>query len=220
MRRVVASLLLLALAGCARRVPLPPQAEMSGFLENYALLEEGGPGDVRLVYRNPAVDWSRYHKVMLDPVTLWRSGRKSLAPVPEEDLLRLVSDFQDAVRARLGEKFQVVFRPAPGTMRIRLGITDARASDRVLDVLTAPQGTGRPHPAGAGALDAETRKFLDGAVIEGEIRDAETNELLAQGIDWRSPDAPPLQTWEQLDRGLAFWANRMLTRLEARTGTR
>jgi hypothetical protein len=54
-------------------------------------------------------------------------------------------------------------------------------------VLTAPQGSGRPHPAGAGALDAETKKFLAGAVIEGEIRDAQTNTLLAEGIDWRRP---------------------------------
>ena len=193
---------------------------MSGFLENYTLLEEGGPDDIRLVYRNPAADWTAYHKVMLDPVTLWRSGRNSLAPCPEEDLLRLVSDFQDAVRARFGERFQVVYHPGPGVMRIRLGITDAKASDRVLDVLTAPQGTGQPHPAGAGALDAETKKFLAGAVIEGEIRDAQTNVLLAQGIDWRRPDAPPFETWAEVDKALASWADRALTRLEARTDTR
>jgi len=219
-RRLVLTLLVAIAAGCAHRAPMPPNAEMSGFLDDYSLLRDGGPNELRLVYRDPQVDWSTYRKVLLEPVTLWRSGRKSLAAVPEEDLLRLVSDFQDAIRARLREGFEFVDRPRPGVMRIRLGITDAKASDRVLDVLTAPQGTGRPHPAGAGALHAETKRFLAGAVIEGEIRDAQTNTLLAEGIDWRPRDAPPFETWAEVDRALAFWADRVCTRLEARTGAR
>lgn len=218
--RLALTLLVAAVAGCAQRAPMPPNAELSGFLDDYSLLREGGPNEVRLVYRNPEADWPAYHKVLLEPVTLWRSGRKSLAPVPEEDLLRLVSDFQDAVRARLRERFEFVDAPAPGVLRIRLGITDAKASDRVLDVLTAPQGTGRPHPAGAGALHAETKRFLAGAVIEGEVRDAQTNALLAEGIDWRRRDAPPFETWAEINRALAFWADRVAVRLEARTGAR
>lgn len=220
MRIVAAPLVLLLAVGCAHRAPMPPNAELSGFLDDYSLLREWGPNELRLVYRNPEAKWSAYRKVLLEPVTLWRSGRKSLGPVPEEDLLRLVSDFRDAVRKRLGEAFQFVDAPGPGVMRIRLGITDARASDRVLDVLTAPQGTGRPHPAGAGALHAETKRFLAGAVIEGEIRDAKTNTLLGEGIDWRRQDAPPFETWAEIDRALAFWADRACTRLEARVGER
>jgi hypothetical protein len=90
----------------------------------------------------------------------------------------------------------------------------------VLDILTAPQRTNRPHPAGAGALHAETRRFLVSAVIEGEIRDAQTNALLACGIDWRRGDAPPFETWAEVDRALGFWADRVCTRLEERTGGR
>jgi hypothetical protein len=205
-------------AGCARKAPLPPANEMSGFLDDYTLLRPGDANELKLAYRNPEAKWSSYHAVLLEPVTLWRSGRKSLGPVPEEDLLRLVSDFQAAVRHRLGEGFTVVQQPGPGVMRIRLGITDAKASDRVLDVLTAPQGTGKPHPAGAGPLHPETKRFLASAVIEGEIRDAQTNTLLAEGIDWRRRDAPAFETWAEVDQALAFWANRVCTRLEARTG--
>jgi hypothetical protein len=103
-------------------------------------------------------------------------------------------------------------------LRIRLGITQARASDPVLDVLTVPPGD--EPPAGSDPLDAETRRFLDAAVIEGELVDAETGVLLAQGIDGpRRADAPPLTTWADVDRGLARWADRVCARLEARTGT-
>jgi len=213
-------LLLAAFACAARRPPAASMpADMSGFLDDYKLLRAGGPNEVRLVYRNPAADWSRYHAVMLEPVAIWRSGRKSLDPVPSDDLLRLTHDFERAVRSRLGRSFRLVDRAAPGVLRIRLAITQARASDPVLDVLTVPPGD-EPVPAGSDPLDAETRRFLDSAVIEGELVDAETGTLLAQGVDGpRRADAPPLDTWADVDGGLARWADRVVGRLEARTGT-
>jgi len=44
--------------------------------------------------------------------------------------------------------------------------------------------------------------------------------LLAEGIDRRRPGAPPLETWAEVDRAFAFWADRACGRLEARTGGR
>ena len=211
-------LLLLVAGGCARPKPVAPPPDMSGFLDDYSLLREGGANDVHLIYRNPKADWRAYNAVMLEPVTLWRSGRRSLQPVPEEDLLRLVTDFQHAVRTHLEKDFRFVDQPGPGVMRIRLGITDARASDPVLDVLTASHGTGRPHPAGSGALDPETRRFLESAVIEGEIRDSQTNVLLAEGVDRRRREVPVSETWGQVDQAFDFWAERMSAKLERRTG--
>ncbi|HXJ37285.1 MAG TPA: DUF3313 domain-containing protein [Candidatus Eisenbacteria bacterium] len=216
MRLLAAALIALFATACAHRATTPP-VEASGFLEDYGLLRPGGPNELALVYRNPKAVWTSYDKVLLDPVTLWRSGPKALDPVPREDLLRLVTDFQSAVRARLREDFQFVDAPGPGVMRIRLAITEAQGSDPVLDVLTASRGTGRPHPAGGGPLDAETRRFIAAASIEGEIRDAQTNVLLAEGIDRRRSDVPPHETWADLDRAFASWAERVFGRLEART---
>ena len=93
------------------------------------------------------------------------------------------------------------------------------ATDDVVDVCTVPCGEEVP-PTGSGPLDAETRRLLDAAVIEGEMVDAETGTLLAQGVDGpRRADAPPLDTWADIDRGFARWADRVCARLEARTGT-
>jgi hypothetical protein len=205
---------LLLVAACATRRPSQP-AHVSGFLDDYALLRPGAAGDVALVYRNPEASWPSYDKVLLEPVTLWRSGRKSLDPVPEGDLLRLLVDLEAAVRRRLGDGFAMVDQPKPGTMRIRLAITEARASDPILDVMRG-SGGGQP-TAGDGPIHEETRRFIEHAHIEGEIRDASTNQLLAAGVDRRREGAPAIRTWADVDRALGFWAERMTARLEART---
>ena len=218
MRRALLAVTILLVAACATR-RTPPPADVSGFLDDYSLLRPGGAGEVALVYRNPDAQWRSYDKVLLEPVTLWRSGRGSLDPVPEGDLLRLAADLEAAVRRRLGDGFTLVDEPKPGTMRIRLAITDARASDPILDVLRA-RGDGDV-TRGTGPLDPETRRFIESAQIEGEIRDALTNQLLAAGVDRRRREgALPIDTWADVDRALGFWAERVCSRLEARTGTR
>lgn len=214
-RSRVLTLLLLFAAACAARVT-PRAAEVSGFLDDYSLLRPGGPGEVTLVYRDPEARWTSYDKVLFEPVTLWRSGRKSLDAVPEGDLLRLIGDLEGAVRRRLGAGFELVERPGPGVMRIRLAITQARASDPILDVLRARGDGGET--SGGGALDPETRRFIEGAQIEGEIRDAGSDRLLAAGVERRRREgALPIDTWADVDRALDFWADRVCARLEART---
>lgn len=211
---------LLCLPGCAAQVrPVPvPQQEMSGFLDDYASLRPGGAGDVLLVYRKTDANWQAYDKVLIEPVTLWRSGKNSLAPIPEDDLLRLADDFEAAVRRRLGDSFPLADGPGPGVLLVRLGITQARASDPVLDVLTATGATGEPRAQANGPLPPEIQKFIESAMIEGELRDSVTHELLAQGVDRRRSGAPPISTWADLDALFAQWADRVCTRLEARTG--
>jgi len=215
-RRVASLVLLAVVAGCTSprsRV----RTDVSGFLDDYSLLRPGAPGEVALVYRNPQANWTSYDKVLLEPVTLWRSGRNSLDAVPEEDLLRLVDGLEGAVRRRLGEGFRLVDEPGPGVMRIRLAITEARASDPILDVLRAHGGAATA--AADGPLHPETRRFIEAAQIEGEICDAVTNQLLAAGVDRRRREgALPVDTWAEVARAMDFWADRVCTRLEARTG--
>jgi hypothetical protein len=212
--RMLAVALLVA-AGCGARAPRPAADDVSGFLDDYSLLRPGGSGEVALVYRDPDVRWTAYDKVLLEPVTLWRSGRRTLDAVPEDDLLRLVAGLEHAVRRRLGTDFRLVERPEPGAMRIRLAITEARASDPVLDVLRARAG--EKVTPGSGPLNPETRRFIEAAHIEGEIRDAATDRLLAAGVDRRRREgAPPIDTWADVARATDFWAERVCGALATR----
>jgi hypothetical protein len=214
--------LLVATASCVRFVNRTAERaearDWSGFLDDYSRLQPGDPGDLPFVYRSPNAQWKSYDAVLFEPVTLWRSGKHSLDPIPEDDLLALVAHFERAVRTRLGTGFRMVTAPGPGVLRLRLAITEARAADPVVDVLTAtPEDADR---RATGPIGPELAAFIEAAMIEGEIRDAASDELLAQGVDRRQAGAPRLATWEALDRALAFWADRVCSRLEARTRRR
>jgi len=196
-----------------------PDPETSGFLDDYKNLRPVEDGSNARVYRNPDAHWTTYKQVLLEPVSLWRSGRRSLDPVPQADLARVILDFETAVKRRLGSGYRLVEKPGPDVMRIRLGITSARATDPVTDVLTA-HGTGHDvkPTAGKGPLHPEMRRFLEGAAIEGEIRDSQTEVLLAQGVERRRREgAMPLETWADVYRLFDAWAARLCARLEART---
>ena len=94
-----------------------------------------------------------------------------------------------------------------------------------LPVVLATEGVLRAHGGAAKAADGplhpETRRFIEAAQIEGEIRDAATNQLLAAGVDRRRRQgAMPVDTWAEVARAMDFWADRVCSRLEARTGKR
>src|SRR5947208_1879373 len=56
---------------------------VAGFLPNTSLLQPGGSGRAALVYRNPTADFSRYNKVLLDPVAIWTTPDSQLNNVPQ-----------------------------------------------------------------------------------------------------------------------------------------
>ena len=192
--------------------------EWSGVLDDYSRLQPGGPDDLAFVYRNPRAQWTTYDAVLLEPVTLWRSGRDSLSVIPEAELLQLVTRFDGALRRRLGSGFRLVEQPGPGVLRIRLAIAAARESDKGVDVLTATPDAAPV--SGTLRIGDALMQFIDGASLEGEIRDATTDELLAEAVDRRRPDAPHFATWADFDRAAERWADRACTRLEKRTGRR
>jgi hypothetical protein len=200
----------LGLAACAARGPVPNAADLSGFLDDYTRLRPGSPDEASLVYRDPKADWGAYDNVLFEPVTIWRSGKRSLDDVPEEDLKRLAAVFQHSVRVRLEQIFRLVDRPSAGTLHVRLGLTQARHSDPVLDVFTfdAPPTMAVPDDQ---SLAPATQALVSGVAVEGELTDAVTDVVLAAGVDRRRTHT--LRSWGDVraaaDRWAAWFAGRI-----------
>ncbi len=198
----------------ARRV------ETSGFLEDYSQLQAGKQGEALLVYFNPEADFSAYDKILLDDVTIWRAVDANLEDVPEDEIDELALGLHEAMAEKLKEDYEIVHRAGPGTLRVRVAITEAAESWVVMDTLT----TVVPHTrliSGIKKLTTGTHSFVGKASIEAEILDAQSGERLAAAVDRRAGGKSfhgLMSSWDDVKEACRFWAGRLRDRLRAERG--
>lgn len=196
------------IAGCSATSARLDDAKMSGFLEGYGALE---PVDRGFLYTNPDARWASYDKVLLPPVTIWRSGANAFDEMHEVELAKAATLLDRAVRDRLAKSFTIVEKPGPGVIRVSMAITEAFAADDQISIITADVA-GQPMPVDA-ELSPELEAFGDAAMIEVEARDAATRQLLAAAVD--TYIAPPTQKkgsaddWDDIARAFTWWGDRL-----------
>ncbi len=152
-------------AGCAT-VQDPGR---TGFLSDYSKLEE--IAENHLVYDSGNL--GDYSKFIIEPVALVYRQAKEKQVFTDEELEDLQTHFATKVREALTEDdgYQVVEANAPGTARLRIGITDVDDTIGVLNLSIYTKITG----AGLG-----------GAAMEGEMVDSVTGVQIVAVIRWGS----------------------------------
>jgi hypothetical protein len=207
-------LLLLTAMSCAATTQTR-SVESSGFLKDTSQLKEGGDDEALLVYFNPTADWTRYDKILLEPVTVWRNENFDPDDISKEDLQRLVDALYIAVKDQLAKDYQMVDRSGPGVLRMRVAITEAEDSWVVLDTVTnvLPIGIGI-NLATKGITG--TSAMVGEAAIEAEILDSLTNERLAALIDKRAGTKSfqdKFDNWGDINEAFIYWAERARKKL-------
>lgn len=189
--------------------------EPSGFLGDYSMLQEGAKGEALLVYIAPGVDWKSYDKVLLDSVTIWGSEDSSLKDAPKDQLQHLTDLFYKDVYDELAKDYKMVDQPGPGTLRIRLAITEAKGSMVVLDTITSVVPQLRIVTT-LGQFALGNSLITGKAAAEVEVADSMTGRRLGAAVD-RSYGAKALRgvwsKWDDVDRAFADWAERLRVRL-------
>jgi hypothetical protein len=225
------------LVGCSTSSTQTPTSPLtaSGFLTDYENLSPSSKDKTRFGYRNPDADFSKYDKVLFDRVHIWRSREDSLGNIESGELQRLADDLYFAIHAQLENDFAFVRVPADGTMQIHMGLTDVTESANSAAVGIANVGnvlldifsTRVPEVrliAEARKPTAGARSLMGAAILEIEIVDASTGDILFTGVDLhleRESDTSAFDSWEDVDEAFAFWASRIATRLtRARRGKR
>ena len=203
------------LTGCAT-TQQAKDVGTSGFLDDYSILQPGsGKDEALLRYVNPIADWKSYTKVLIDPVQLWMGPGSPLHGVPREERLRLIRLLFGKIRDSLMPDYSIVLEPGPRVLRISVALTEAEASNTVLDSISSVLPTGYI-VSGTKSMATGTGTYVGTASVEAKITDAELGTLLAAGVDRRG-GAKTLSgvtsEWDDVEQSFQYWASLLRYRL-------
>lgn len=216
--RVLGLVAVVGLMGCTS-THQARTATPSGFLGDYSQLREGREGEALLVYIDPRVDFRNYDKVMIDPVRIYATQNSALAKLPRADLQRLVNYLDATLRDSLKLDYKVVTTPGPGVMRLRVAITEARAANVVLDIVSSvlPVSLALSEVKNI-ATGSHSAVGSVGAECEG--LDSQTGTRLFAAVDARvgqkfTGKGDKLEKWRTAEDAFDYWGKRLEARLAA-----
>ena len=117
---IAAGLLLGSVTGCrtTHQVSESPK-DFSGFLGDYSMLEKGTGGEANYVYFDHTADWSKYTKVYIENIDLWKSNDPDspLGKLSKDDQQMLVNFYHtalaNALEEVLGSEVAATYRGGP-----------------------------------------------------------------------------------------------------------
>jgi len=193
---------------------------VAGFLPDPSLLQPGAPGQAALVYRNPTVNFAFYDKVFLDPATIWTAPDSALNSVPESARQAAANRFYtDLYKALSKHCLMVTSLSRPGTMHLRIALTDVRTAPVLLNTVAtyAPFGLSTGYSLASLVFNSGVGRFAGRAAAEGYATDPTTGTLLWQAVDKRAGTTALISntfnSWLDIDRAFRAWSVQLAGRL-------
>jgi hypothetical protein len=179
----------------------------SGFLSDYKRLSKVAAADGMQCWRQADVDAKQFDQVMITRILVTLKDSKNTGVDPK-DLAALVDYFNNSLVAALKPQMQVVDKPGPGVLVVRIALTNLVPTSTGRSVAgtlipfgyvaEAGSGVATGGPAGSTPYLGQTgmeMQFLNGATsaIVAECRDAQIGRKYAADIN-KSKDGAA-STW-------------------------
>jgi hypothetical protein len=194
----------------------PTIALPQGFFgkKDEALLRPGKEGQAGLVYIKPNVKWSKYHKILLDPVQFWDSRNSSVSPTDQQTL---TAYYYDKLKEELAKNFILTDHGGPDVMVVEVALVRATGAVPVLRSVSLVVPQIRLVNA-LQSLATGSYVFVGSAETAGKVLDAQTGELLAAAVDVRtggtSMKAAAQWQWGDVEAAIDLWAQKTSERLK------
>ncbi|CAA6677305.1 MULTISPECIES: DUF3313 domain-containing protein [unclassified Lentimonas] len=201
------------LSGCAS--PAKTVVE-TGFLDNYSQLRDGEKGEARYVYIDHRSNFTKYTKVNIMPVTIWRSDDSEMDELPPEVAQKLANDLHTAVYNEISKDYEIVDTTGPDTLLLRVALTEAVGANSVMNTVSTVVPVGLV-VSEADKVISGSHPFVGKASIEVELLDSDTGERLAAAVDGRDGSIGFGAKWTQVEKAFNFWAEKMRDRLKRLT---
>ena len=199
---------LLLLGGCAT-------GPVGSGIPSASKLETHPQDDRALLYINKDARRSAYSKFIIEPVQVYEGADNGFGDIPMTDR-RMVADFAHRELSRvLGEKYAIVDKPGPETMRIKLILVGVEKTNTVMRGLTYGNPMGLAMNLGKGALGKEGN-FMGSVTLAGEFEDSQSGTVLAAFLGKIHPFAlaPSFMTWDAAEAGITRFATDFRDRMD------
>ncbi len=194
----------LLLAGCASQGPSPASSGNSamttatvaseasagdvrrvGFLTDYSRLRPMPGGGGMLCWRDAAVDWKQYTKVMFERIQVyWKPGAAN--SVDPTDLKMLIDYFHSDLVKAMQAQAQVVTAPGPGVLRARFALTNLVPTNTAASLAGTAVPYGFVAEIGSGAATGRpvgSTPYLGQTGMEVQFRDGASGRIVAECAD-------------------------------------
>jgi hypothetical protein len=209
-------LCLLLLSACAttQKVAINKADVNCAFLANEcALLTPGGEGQAGLRYINPAAQWTRYNKIMINPVTFWSGSSTRVSPADQQTLVNYLSQ---QLTLQLGQKFEIVQQPGPGVMKLDAALVDMSSATPMLRTFSMMVPQARLLSS-LKYLTTGSFPFVGGAQLELKISDSVSGDVLGLAVDRRIGGGALTNAfqwrWGDAENAVNHWAEMATNRL-------
>lgn len=191
-----------------------PASAVSGFFgQDYALLQPGQAGQAAMVYVNPNAQWSKYNKILLEPVEFWDSANSSVSP---SDQHMLTAHFYNKLKEELQKNFTLVDQGGPGVLVVQVALVNASAATPGLRSVSVVIPQARILN-GMQSLVTGSYAFVGSAEAEMKVTDSVSGQLLAAAIDKREGgmalSSAAQWQWGDAQNAMNYWAQKVSSRL-------
>lgn len=179
------------------------------------MLKEGGDKKANLVYVDKSANYSQYDKVIIEPVSVWRTSDAKLNDLEAAELKQLTNYLYTSVHEQLSKDYEVVKVAGPGTLRVRIALTEAVGANVALNSVSSVIPVGIVGSS-AKKLATGSHAFVGKASVEGEVLDSVTNVRLIAAVDERAGRKDPIGgKWSDVNAAFDFWAEKLAFRLNS-----
>ena len=147
------------------------------------------PGETgALVWIDPAADLAQYRRFLIEPIQVRLADDAAYKTVDPTELKALADYLQQTLARALAPTYQVVIKPGPGVLRMRVAITDLVPTKPAYSVaaLVVPYATVADLASGSvSGRPAGSTAYLGQTGIAGSLIDSETRQVVAEYADNR-----------------------------------
>jgi hypothetical protein len=188
----------------------------SGFMDDYTILEpiDDGSGDYRYTVDDVFNRVGQYDAIMIDEPEIFIAPDSPYRGAKPKHMDALGEAIRGGIIEAFSEEYSVVEEPAENVMYLRLALTDLKLEKRKRGILGyTPIGLVGGAVRGAATTDIASKADLNDVVVEAEVMDSTTGEILVALVDIRAEDSGDQLTWEELEKLTLAYGRLMACRL-------